>query len=139
METAISVQNVMSTNGYLSTMKVDTDEQKALYYNATSNPDYRLADCINKTILAKDLFIEMIEMEKKDKDGNPTGDMDIVPRVVIIDVQGKSYTAVSYGVYNALKRLCMVYGMPTWDKGIPLTVMQINKGTNRMMTIKVQN
>ena len=136
--TAIAtVQSEMNNNGFLSTIKLDNENDKALFFNATSNPDYRLSDCINKTILVKDLFIEKIEMERKDKEGNLTGEIDLVPRIVLIDTEGKSYQAVSTGVYNALNRLCMVYGMPTWENGIPLTVVQVTRGMNKMLTVKV--
>lgn len=132
----INVQNEINNNGYLSTMKVETEAEKALYFNATSAPDYRLSDCINKQIIVKDIFIEMVELEKKDDDGNTTGELQLVPRVVLIDMNGKSYTAVSYGVYNAIKRLCMVYGMPTWENGVPLTILQLTRGKNKMLTLK---
>lgn len=137
MSEIINVTSQLEQNGYLSTMKVETEEQKALYYNATSSPDFRISDCINKTINVKDIFVEMVEMEKKLEDGTGTGEFELVPRIVLIDTDGRSYTAVSKGVFAALRRLCMVYGMPTWESGISIMVMQVTRGKNKMLTLKV--
>lgn len=137
MTEIINVNTELENNGFLSTMKVDTDEQKALYYNATSSPDFRISDCINKVIRVKDIFVEMVEMEKKTEDGTPTGEVELVPRIVLIDTDGRSYTAVSKGVFAALRRLCMVYGMPTWEEGINIMVLQVTRGKNKMLTLKV--
>lgn len=137
MTEIINVNTELENNGFLSTMKVDTDEQKALYYNATSSPDFRISDCINKVIRVKDIFVEMVEMEKKTEDGTLTGEVELVPRIVLIDTDGCSYTAVSKGVFAALRRLCMVYGMPTWEDGINIMVLQVTRGKNKMLTLKV--
>ena len=76
-------------------------------------------------------------MERRGKDGSRTGELDLVPRIVLIDTEGRADQAVSAGVYNALNRLCMVDGMPTWENGMPLTVVQVTRGMNKMLTVKV--
>lgn len=79
--------------------------QQAVLYKAMNNPDNRLSDCINMVILAKDLYVEVVECINES-----TGEKDIVPRIVIIDDEGKGYQAVSVGIFSALKKLIQTYG-----------------------------
>ena len=68
--TALStVQSEMNNNGFLSTIKLDNEKDKALFFNATSNPDYRLSDCINKTILVLALHFDLLNEQVFNKNG----------------------------------------------------------------------
>ena len=73
---------------------------KAMVYNAANNPEYRVGDFINKVINVKDVLVEMIIMENED-----TGEPQEVPRVVLIDDEGKAYQAVSATLqFGALRK-----------------------------------
>lgn len=110
----------------------ETDKDRADLYNAMNNPDFRLADCINKKIYAKDLYIEVVNCTNEE-----TGEVTAAPRIVIIDNGGKAYQAVSVGIYSALKKVIQIYGAPTWEKPIPLEVKQITKGARKMLTLNI--
>lgn len=112
----------------------ETPEAKALVFNAMNNPDTRIGDCINMTIMAKDLFCEVVTCVNRE-----TGEANQCPRIVIIDDKGKGYVAVSLGVYNAIKKIIAIYGAPTWDKPIPLEVKQISKGDRKILTFNVKS
>ena len=58
-------------------------------------------------------------------------------KTYIIDDKGKSYQAVSIGIYSALRKVIQVFGAPTWEKPIPLEVKQITKGDRKMLTLNV--
>jgi hypothetical protein len=107
-------------------------KSKAKVYNAMNNPTHRVGDCINKTINVKDVLAEMIEMENEE-----TGELIEVPRVVLIDDKGESYQAVSMGIFNAVKKAIAVFGAPTWDEPLSVTVKQISLGKNQMLTFDV--
>lgn len=113
-------------------MVATTDEERAQLFNAMNNPDERLADCINMQIKAKDLYVEIVNCTNEE-----TGEVTAVPRIVIIDENGKSYQCVSIGIYSALKKVIQVYGAPTWEKPITLEVKQVSKGTRKMLTLNV--
>lgn len=115
-----------------NSMKAQTDEERANLYNAINNPEHRLADHINMTIQAKDLYIEVVNCVNQE-----TGEVTPCPRIVIIDTAGKGYQAVSLGIYSALKKMIQIYGAPTWEKGIPLTVKQVTKGDRKMLTLNI--
>ena len=114
-------------------MMAQTDEDRASLFNAMNNPDKRLSDCINMTINAKDIYVEVVDCVNEE-----TGEVRACPRIVIIDDKGVSYQAVSLGIYSALKKVIQVYGAPTWVTPIKLKVVQVSKGTRKMLTLNVQ-
>lgn len=143
-ETGMVVANKFSDMGFsievdmtsrqlsFSSLKAETDEEKASLFNAINNPEKRLSDCINMKIRAKDLFIEVVNCTNEE-----TGEITACPRIVIIDDKGVSYQAVSLGIYSALKKVIQIFGAPTWDKPIVLEVKQVTKGTRKMLTLNI--
>lgn len=143
-ETGMVVANKFSDMGFdisvdmtsrqlsFSSLKAETDDEKASLFNAINNPEKRLSDCINMKIRAKDLFIEVVNCTNEE-----TGEITACPRIVIIDDKGVSYQAVSLGIYSALKKVIQIFGAPTWDKPIVLEVKQVTKGTRKMLTLNI--
>lgn len=127
-----------------SSMKAETVEQKAELFNAISNPAHKLGDFINKVIYVRDIYAEVIEMQKSDRDGNLMFDadgepvMDKVPRIVLIDKDGDTYQAVSVSVMNNITRLFKMFGAPTWSPALPIEVQQRSTGSNRIYVFNVR-
>lgn len=120
------------TTQYCS-MTATTEEQKALLFNATNNPEFRLGDCINQTISVKDVFVEAVQCVNRE-----TGEANICPRIVLIDVDGKGYACVSIGIFSAIKKIFGIFGEPNaWKKPIAMTVKQVTKGDRKMLTLNV--
>lgn len=120
-----------SSNSYCS-FKGDTPEKKAQLFEAMTNPDKRLRDCVGETILVTDIYCEVVNCTNEE-----TGEVTQAPRIVLIDKDGVSYTCVSLGILSALKRLMSIYGKPTWGDGIPLKVTLVNRGTKSMLSFKI--
>lgn len=110
-----------------------TIEAKKAVFNASNNPDHKVGDYINKVIVVKDVLAELIEVKNEE-----TGEMEVTPRVVLIDVDGKSYQAVSKGIFNALKKAIAIFGSPSWEDGLPILVKQVSVGKGSMLTFDVQ-
>ena len=110
-----------------------TIEAKKAVFNASNNPDHKVGDYINKVIVVKDVLAELIEVKNEE-----TGEMEVTPRVVLIDTDGKSYQAVSKGIFNALKKAIAIFGSPTWEDGLPILVKQVSVGKGSMLTFDVQ-
>ncbi len=129
-----NVKDAMSAHASssYSSLRSGTVKEKAALYNAMSNPTHKVGDYINKTIMVKDIFVELIELEDEDTHENVTA-----PRIVLVDTEGETYQAVSKGIFNALQRLIQTFGEPTWDDGLPLLVRQISLGKNQMLTLEV--
>lgn len=126
------VVDMTTAKTQFTSMQATTDKEKAQLFNAMNNPDERLADHINETIMAKDLYVEVVNCTNEE-----TGEVTACPRMVIIDDKGKSYQAVSIGIYSALKKVIQIYGAPTWTTPVKLQVKQITKGTRKMLTLNV--
>ena len=114
-------------------MKADNEKDKAALFNATNNPDCRLADMINMDINVKDVFVEAVHCTNRD-----TGEVNVCPRVVLIDDKNVGYQCVSIGVFSAIKKLFGIYGEPMyWNAPIKMKVKQITKGERQMLTLNV--
>ena len=127
------VADLTSAQLAYSSLDPQTDEEKAALYNATNNPEKRLADCINMTINMKNLYIEVVQCTNEE-----TGEVTACPRVVILDEKNVGYQCVSVGVYSAIKKIVQIYGpVDMWTKPIKIMVKQITKGKKQMLTLNV--
>lgn len=123
-----------ATRDYYCSVIADDPGKKAELFNAMNNPDERLADHINEVIKVKDVYCEPVELLNEQ-----TGLSTVNPRIVLIDEKGKSYQCVSFGVFNALKKIMSpaFFGAPTWENPIPIKVKQITKGQRSMLTLEI--
>lgn len=112
--------------------KANTLDQKKRLYRAMTNPDSKLSDCINMEINLVDAYIEWAEVTH-----DQTGEIEQVPRVVLFDANGKTYTATSKGIYNSLYRLFVVFGVPHWETPIPVKIRQVQNGERRYYSLDI--
>lgn len=127
------VSDLTSESVSFCSMAATDNKSRAMLFKAMNNPEKRIGDCINTVINVKDVFCETVKVENKE-----TGEMDYVPRVVLIDDKGTAYQAVSMGVYSALAKVIRVFGMPTWNEPIPIKIKQISKGDRKLLTFDVE-
>ena len=105
----------------------------AKVYNAANNQTHRVGDFINKTINVKDVLVEIIDIADEE-----TGEVEQAPRVVLIDDKGEAYQSVSQGMFSAIKKAIQIFGVPTWDDPLPMTIKQVNVGKGSMLTVEVK-
>ena len=133
--TTNNTNNLMSNaigESYFSVNPV-TQEEKIAVFNAINNPDERLADHINETIEMRNLIIEMVDLTNES-----TGEIEACPRIIIIDNSGKTFQAVSVGVFSALKKIIAIFGEPkTWESFILVKVKQVTRGERKMLTLEI--
>lgn len=109
----------------------DIDSKKQIY-KALNNPDNKISDFINKQIVIRDVLVEVSQIANEE-----SGEVDTVPRVVLIDVNGKAYQAVSKGIFSAICNAIQVFGQPTWEDGIAFEVKQKQVGRGTMLTLDI--
>lgn len=115
-------------------IQADGDRKSAAkVYNALNNPDDRIANMINQDIPVTDVLIEVTEIVNDE-----TGDVSTVPRVVLIDDKGKTYQAVSLGMFNAVKNAITVFGAPTWQPPLVFTIKQKPVRNGSMLTAEIK-
>lgn len=137
----IAIFNDPNIGDLYSTFSPDTIEGKIKLYNAINSPDHRLADFINTPIFISDVVVSKVKLaeridqktpqwipEDKERDGF---------RVVIIDAEGKSYTATSTGIYNSICTLRSVFGTLHFDEPLKTIVKQISTKNGNTLTLSL--
>lgn len=116
-ENEIMLFNEVKQNVYCSKV-VETETEKKELFNALESCDVLLNDCVGEEIAIKDVYVE----EKKVVD-DETGEVKTKFRTILFDEDGKTYATGSYGIYNVLKKIFTIYGLPTsWDKPLKVKV-----------------
>ena len=116
-ENEIMLFNEVKQNVYCSKV-AETESEKKELFNALESCDVLLNDCVGEEIAVKDVYVE----EKKVVD-DETGEVKTKFRTILFDEDGKTYATGSYGIYNVLKKIFTIYGLPTsWDKPLKVKV-----------------
>ena len=127
----LMIVNEGKTKVYCS-KKAETNEEKKELFNALEKCDVLLNDCVGQEIMMKDLYIE--ERNVIDEFGRTK----VKFRTIIFDENGQTYATGSYGIYNILKKIITIYGLPTeWDSPIKVQVAKrpIDNGKSTLTLI----
>ena len=96
----------------------ETEKEKKELFNALESCDALLNDCVGQEINIKDIYVE----EKQVMD-NETGEIKTKYRTILFDENGQTYATGSYGIYNILKKIVQIYGLPeSWEKPLKVKV-----------------
>ena len=95
----------------------ETEKEKKELFNALESCDALLNDCVGQEIKIKDIYVE----EKQFID--ETGEIKTKYRTILFDEKGQTYATGSYGIYNVLKNIVQIYGLPeNWEKPLKVKV-----------------
>lgn len=104
-------------NVYCSKL-AETEKEKKELFNALETCDALLNDCVGQEIDIKDMYVE----EKQVID-DETGEIKTKYRTILFDESGQTYATGSYGIFNVLKKIISIYGLPTtWEKPLKVKV-----------------
>ena len=96
----------------------ETEKEKKELFNALESCDALLNDCVGQEIEINDIYVE----EKQVID-DETGEVKTKYRTIIFDKSGQTYATGSYGIYNVLKKIIQIYGLPeVWEKPLKVKV-----------------
>jgi hypothetical protein len=119
---------------FWTSAKRETMQEKAQIIASMNNPTYKLGDVVGKrVILAKDILAHKVQLVDE-----TTGEVTEADRIVIIAPNGETVAGVSVGLKSCINNIMNVFGLPTWEEGLPLFVEQVNtrKG-NRTYSVSV--
>lgn len=106
-------------NSIISTFAADTPEAKKMLMSALTDSE-RLDDFVGKRIAIRDFIIQLTDMVDEDGVTRP------ILRSIVIDADGKAFSAASDGIVKALQTLTFVYGQPaTWDAPVVVEVARV--------------
>lgn len=136
-ETTNALATVAATSDNVGTMvcsikPTGNRKEDAKIFSALNNPEYRIANFINKRIKVQNILVEIREIMNED-----TGEIETAPRVVLIADDGNAYQAVSKGIFNAVKNAFEVFGSAPWEPPLEIEVKQIAVGKGSMLTFDV--
>ena len=123
---APTTDNVGQT--FCSIVPTGNRKDDARIFAALNNPEFRVANFINKHIKIANVLVEIREFMDED-----TGEIDTAPRVVLIADDGKAYQAVSKGIFGAIKNAYQVFGPAPWDPALEIEIKQIPCGKGSSM------
>lgn len=96
----------------------ETQEEKKELFNALEKCDALLNDCVGEEIALKDVYCE--EINKPDEE---TGEIKTTYRTILFDENGQTYATGSYGIYNVMKKIFAIFGLPdTWTEAVHVEV-----------------
>lgn len=109
-------------------------ESKIKIYNAISNAENSLADHIGEILEIEHMVAHPIELADE-----VTGKMVQAMRVVLVDVNGVGYHAVSNGVVSSLQKIIGIVGPAPWTPALQVVPKQVktrgNGGMNKATTL----
>lgn len=105
---------------------VETEQEKKDLFNALEQCDALLNDCVGTEIEIRDVYCE--EKEVLDDE---TGELKKKYRTILFATNGQTYATGSYGIFNIIKKLIQIYGMPTWEDGIKVKVAKRPMGNGK--------
>lgn len=105
-----------------------SNEEKANLFNILTNAETKLSDTVNTVISCANVIFT-----KGTTTNTETGETDERERVIVIDIEGKSYHSMSSGLVTSFKNLCLVFGDPKeWSN--PIDVKVVKKPTKKGQT-----
>lgn len=125
-------------NFYCSIKDDGKRSTRVAIFNAINGADESLADHINEVLEVVNVVAHPVTLIDEQ-----TGEVIEALRTVLIDKDGKAYTAVSSGIANALSRIIAIVGEPTnaaWEKEpVKMKIKQVKtrNGVNKVNTIEL--
>lgn len=116
----------------VSSIEGDDFDTKLTVVDAITNSE-SLADNLNKDIELVNFVIQSIEMVNEQ-----TGELEAVPRTILIAKDGKAFHAISKGVFSSLENLVGVMGRPAaWDRPINVYGEKQRARVGSVITLKL--
>ena len=127
------------TSGFYCSIKDDgTRKNKVAIFNAINGADESVADHIGEVLEIVNVVAHPVELPDEE-----TGEILECLRTVLVDKNGKTYTAVSQGIASALSRIFSIVGTPedgAWEQEpVKMKIKQVKtrNGNNKVNTIEL--
>ena len=134
------VEQLKNPNGqfYCSIKDDGSRKTKVAIFNAVNGADEQIADHIGEVIEVVNVVAHPVRLADE-----VTGEIVDALRTVLIDKNGKSYTAVSQGITSALSKIFSIIGTPengAWEtEPVKMKIRQVKtrNGNNKVNTIEL--
>lgn len=114
-----------------STLTGDDFDTKLQLLDAVTNSE-PIADNLGKPIRLVNVVIQTVELADEE-----TGELNELPRTILLDEDGTAYHAISMGVFRAVETVLGVVGQPsTWPSPLNIQVTKEGKAPRAYYTIR---
>jgi hypothetical protein len=132
-ETIGTFDNIVGNRTFWTSFDATTIEAKKKLLNAMNKSDYNINEIINGDIEIKDVMLTGVNLTNDE-----TGEVTAHPLVTLFAPDGTTYASTSDGVFNSIKKIMMVFGLPTeWEEPIKVKVRQIKTKRGQTFTLEV--
>lgn len=112
--------------GFYSSMKGNDFESK-LAVLAHMTDSEKIEDHLGKTLMITNIIVQAIEMADEE-----TAELKPVPRITLIDADGKAYAGISGPLYRDVKGWINALGEPaSWGGPLPVKITKEGTGNRR--------
>lgn len=121
------------TTEFFCSIKDDgTRASKVAIYNSINNDGEKLIDHCGETLEITDVAAHGVSLADE-----KTGEINEVLRVVLIATDGTTYSCVSSGVIESLKKIFAIVGVPSWkDEPVKIIPTEVRtKQGRRVLTL----
>lgn len=130
------------------TMDLDKEDNKIALYNSLQECDVRINDIKGSIIEIVDMFVEKKEVALRDEKTDEliydeeTGEVKtkVRFRTILFGVDGTTYVSSAYGIYNSLKQIVSIFGVPSHEEPIKFKVgsKKLNNGKETLILTVVK-
>lgn len=105
---------------FYTSFDVSDDKGMRELYKALTDGGDPLKSIVNTEIDIRDVIIQNADLVSE-----VTGEVNTVPRTVIITKDGKMYRATSWGVFNSIRKIKMVFGTLHFEQEMRVKVKEV--------------
>lgn len=128
----MTLAKVIENYGIYSSITADTEEKKAIAFEAVNKPTFKSEDYINKEFEIADIIILPAEFVDEE-----TGEVDYGRRCLLINSKGESLAFSAKGIFSAIENFCFFFGKPdTWEKPKKVIIKQVKVKNGTMLTFE---
>ena len=123
-----------------TSLNLDDKDSKIKLYNSLQKCDVRINDIVGQEIEFSDIFIEEKPFAEIDEKTGEVIKETRKFRTILYGTNDVTYVSSAYGVYNSLKNIVSIFGLPT--KTEPIKVIVNKRPTNNgreTLILVVQN
>lgn len=87
---------------------VVSKEDKIKLFKVMNGEGKKIKECVNSVIEISDIYCDVAVLKRRQADGSEIEEK--APRIVIIDKDGVTYTAISKGIFNSVRQIVGIFG-----------------------------
>lgn len=120
-----------------TSLDMGTKEGKILAGKALNQADMNADMFRDKPFPVANVLMHVIYLPVEDDKGEPTGEMEPLPRTVLIGENGQTAQFVSLGIARSLQNLFGLWGKPPWTPALTVKLRQITTRKGRTYNLEV--